>query len=251
MKNPKSILITGGSSGIGKALCLSCAAPEITISFSGRDRTRVDEVAALVREKGADVNAEVIDVTDADRMKEWIQDIDDRTPLDLVIANAGIGVSEEMNIEDSIRLLFNVNVLGVINTVLPVIERMRERRRGQIGIISSLAGYIGMPDSPAYSASKAAVKAYGKGLRTRLKKDGIEVSVICPGWILTRITEPYKDEIPFFVSMDYSVKAIRKGLERNRGLISFPPGLAFITWWLSTMPDRWQDFILEKVYKDR
>ncbi len=97
MKNPTSILITGGSSGIGKPLCLHYAKPGVTISFTGRNEARVNEVADLVREMGADINARVLDVRDTTAMKNWFIDIDNRTPIDLVIANAGSMTRQESN----------------------------------------------------------------------------------------------------------------------------------------------------------
>lgn len=241
MKSPKSILITGGSSGIGRGLLLSYAEPGVTLSFTGRDEERVEEVAQLLRDKGAKVFSRVLDVRDAESMKKWIEEIDEQAPLDLVIANAGIGTPRGLDLDCQAKNVFDVNVYGVFNTLHPAIEIMKNRpaqpERGQLAIVSSLGGYIGLAKSLSYSSSKAAVKSYGRALRSRLASDGIEVSVICPGWVPSRITDGHKDEIPFFVSVDYSVRKIRRGLECNAGLISFPPGLTFLVWWLSTLPD--------------
>jgi short-subunit dehydrogenase len=159
MKNPRSILITGGSSGIGEALALQYAAPGVFLALSGRDDERLQAVAGHCRERGADVASETIDVTDRDAMRAWIERIDDNHPLDLVIANAGTGGSGPD--ENSTRDIFAVNMAGVLNTTFPAVERMRQRETGQIALVSSLAGFIGMPNSPAYSSSKVMVKAYG------------------------------------------------------------------------------------------
>ena len=246
MRNPASILITGGSSGIGQGLVLSYAREGITIAFNGRDKARVDEVAKLAEEKGARILSKVIDVRDADAMKNWIDEIDSIAPLDLVIANAGVSPNLEMTLDERAKLIYDINVYGVFNTIHPAIDLMMQRGRGQIAITSSLAGYVGFPKSPAYSSSKAALKAYGRGLRSRLARDGIEVSVICPGWVPSRITDQHRDEIPFFVSVEYAVQKIKHGLETNSGLISFPPSLTFLVWWLMTWPDRLQDFVFSK-----
>jgi NAD(P)-dependent dehydrogenase (short-subunit alcohol dehydrogenase family) len=243
MKNPKSILITGGSSGIGQGLLLSYAREGVTLAFNGRDESRVNEVHKLLVEKGAKVFSTVLDVRDYDGMKKWIEEIDEQAPLDLVIANAGVSPKGDMSLDEKAKLIYDINVYGVFNTIHPAIDLMKRRGKGQIAIVSSLAGYVGLPKSPEYSSSKAAVKAYGRGLRSRLARDGIEVSVICPGWVPSRITDQHKEEIPFFVSVDYAVRRIRRGLERNAGLISFPPMLAFAVWWLMTWPDWMQDFV--------
>ena len=248
MKNPKSILITGGSSGIGKALCVEYASTGRTISFCGRNPERVAEVADEIRAKGAEVNAKVLDVTDYEGMKSWIEELDRKTPLDLVIANAGIGSREDVSIHGCTMEVFDTNVNGVFNTVHPALELMRKRGRGQIAIVSSIAGYMALPWTPSYSASKAAIRYYGKALRNKYASEGIEVNVICPGWVLTPMTEPHKGTVPFFTSMEYTVRYIRKNLERNRGLIAFPPGFAWAIWWMSTFPDALQDYILRRVH---
>ncbi|MCX6645491.1 MAG: SDR family NAD(P)-dependent oxidoreductase [bacterium] len=247
MKDPKSILITGGSSGIGQGLLLSYAREGVTLAFNGRDEKRVAEVAKLLEGKGARVFPKVIDVRDADGMKKWIEDIDAQAPLDLVIANAGVSPRAEMSLDERAKLIFDINVYGVFNTIHPAIDLMKKRGRGQIAIVSSLAGYMGLPKSPSYSSSKAAVKAYGRGLRSTLARDGIQVAVICPGWVPSRITDQHKDEIPFFVSVDYAVRRIRRGLERNAGLIPFPPSLTFLVWLFSTWPDWMHDFVFGRM----
>jgi len=249
MKNPRSVVITGGSSGIGKALCCEYAKSGVTISFTGRNSERLAETSDEVMAKGATAVAENIDVTDSEAMKKWIEDVDRRSPIDLVIANAGIGTPPDMSLDESTKEVFDTNVYGVFNTVHPTLELMKDRGRGQVAIVSSIAGFVGMPSSPSYSTSKATVRHYGKALRNRYADKGIEINVICPGWVLTPMTEPHKETIPFFASMENTTRLIRVGLEKNKGLIAFPHGLAFWIWCLSTLPDSLQDFILRRVGK--
>ena len=111
---------------------------------------------------------------------------------------------------------------------------MPARRRGQIAIVSSLAGYRGFPGAPAYSASKAAVKAWGEGLRGQLHRDGIEVSVICPGYVTTRMTAGNKFPMPMLMTAERAAGIIRRGLERNRGLIAFPLLMHWIAWMIGS-----------------
>ncbi len=243
MKNPKSILITGGSGGIGKGLCVAYAAEGVTVSFTGRDERRIGEVAALIRDKGANVNAAALDVTDGDAMKLWIEKIDDMAPLDLVIANAGIGEPHE-RIEERTARVFDVNVYGVFNTIHPALERMRKRRRGQIAIVSSIAAYMGLPWSVAYSASKAAVKIYGEGLRLRYRDEGIEITVICPGVVHTPMTESHYRDMPGWLTVDRAVRIIAKRLERNPRLIAFPWYTLSIARWASGLPAGLQDSLI-------
>ena len=243
MKNPRSILITGASSGIGKALAETYATEGVYLFLSGRNTERLEETSAICRKKGAGVSAELIDVTDKEAMAVWIKDSDKARSLDLVIANAGIsgGTGGAGESTEQTRTIFDVNVNGVINTVLPAIDQMKARGKGQIAIMSSLAAYRGLPSAPAYSASKAAVKSWGEALRGLLAKDGIKVNVICPGFVKSRITDANDFHMPFFMETDKAAKIIKKGLRWNIGRITFPLPMALIGWLIGAIPS----FIIE------
>lgn len=224
---PRSILITGGSSGIGAALALHYAAPGVTLFLSGRDSQRLDDVAGLCRARGASVHGRVIDVRAADDMRHWIDDCDHIAPLDLVIANAGIsggtgGTVGQGEGENQVRGIFDINLNGVINTVHPALAAMRPRGRGQVALMASLASFTGWPGAPAYSASKAAVRLYGEALHGPLKRDGIIVSVICPGFVKSRMTDANDYPMPFFMQTDPAAAVIARGLAAGRARIAFP-----------------------------
>src|SRR4029079_8074748 len=121
----------------------------------------------------------------------WLTRFDDAHPVDLLIANAGVSIDKDNSSLDDfsiVRQTMAVNVDGVFNTVEPLIGRMMGRRRGQIALVSSLASFIGLPYSASYTASKAAVRVWGESIRYVLKKHGVGVSVICPGFVTTRLT---------------------------------------------------------------
>ncbi|MFH1676687.1 MAG: SDR family NAD(P)-dependent oxidoreductase, partial [bacterium] len=210
MKELRSILITGGTSGIGEGLLHAWARPGIVLAFNGRDEKRIAEVKSSLEKKGATVYSSNVDVRDAKGMEEWIKSIDDQSPLDLVIANAGTATPQEPGLswDERAKATFDVNIYGVFNTIHPALERMIPRKHGQIALLSSIAGFIGLGHSPAYSASKNAVKAYGRALRTRLAPDGIGVSVICPGVVPTRMTAQFYEKFPGTVPLDRAVKII-------------------------------------------
>jgi NAD(P)-dependent dehydrogenase (short-subunit alcohol dehydrogenase family) len=243
MKNPKSILITGGSSGIGEALLIHYAAPGITLAFNGRNQARLDSVAEKVRAKGANVFGSRVDVTDAGGMESWIKDVDRQSPLDLVIANAGIGTvtTPTHSRNERVKAVYDVNVFGVFNTIHPALDLMLERKRGQIAIVSSIAGFMGLPGSPAYSSSKAAVKAYGRSLRSRYRNRGIKISVICPGMIHTPMTEGWCRKFPGWIEVEPATRYIIDGLEHDRGLIAFPWHTVAMVRFLASLPEPVQD----------
>jgi short-subunit dehydrogenase len=248
MRIPKTILITGASSGLGQALAAAYAHPEITLALQGRDGARLEQVAEDCRRRGANVIAQTGDVTQAALLAEWIRDVDTRHPVDLVIANAGISGGTARGIEgiDQTRRIFAVNVDGVINTVMPLIVPMARRGSGQIGIMSSLAAFRGMPGAPAYCASKAAVRIWGEGLRAELAPKGVGVSVICPGFVTSRMTAVNDFHMPMLMTADRAAAIIIRGLARDRGRIAFPWPMYALARIIAALPGATIDPLLRK-----
>lgn len=247
--SPRSILITGASSGIGAALAVDYAAPGILLALTGRNAERLDGVARQCRERGAEVRTTTIDVTDGSALMAWIGGIDDERPLDLVVANAGIssGTARSTSEMEKVREIFAVNVAGLINTIEPAILRMRRRKRGQLALVSSVAGFRGLPGTAAYAASKAAVRSYGEGLRGSLWADGIGVSVICPGYVVSGMTAVNTFPMPFIMPADRAARIIRRGLARDKARIAFPWPMYFAVWLLAILPPSWTDPLMRRL----
>ena len=247
-----TILITGASSGLGAALARTYAGPEVRLYLAGRDTPRLEAVAAACRGLGALVETRTIDVADRPSMSQWLNEAWERQPLDLVIANAGISAGTGARLGETAeqaRAIFAVNLDGVLNTVLPVIEPMRRRRAGQIVIMASLAGFRGLPSAPAYSASKAAVRVWGEGLRGWLANDGVGVTVVCPGFVETPMTARNRFPMPFLMSSDAAAALIHRAIARNRGRVAFPWPMAAMSWLLASLPPGWTDPLLRRLPK--
>lgn len=238
MRDPKHILITGASSGLGAELARTYAAPGATLALTGRDAARLESVAQQCRAKGATVETAVLDVTEAAALEGWMLARDNALPIDLAIANAGIsaGTGGDTEPVEQVRRIFAVNVDGVMNTVLPLIPRMQARKRGQIALMASLAGFRGFPGAPAYCGSKAAVKVYGEGLRGVLAGSGVELSVICPGYVRTPMTDRNGFPMPFLMDADKAARLIRDRLARNKARIAFPWPMLAAVWLLQALP---------------
>ena len=238
--SPKHILITGASSGLGAALARHYAPSGAMLSLQGRHKKRLDEVADSCRAMGASVNIGKLDVTDSKGLEGWIAEIDSLLPVDLVIANAGISAGTGGGLEgvEHVRTLFATNIDGVINTVHALSDKMAARGSGQIALVSSLAGVRALPSCPAYSASKACVRYYAEGLRGAMKKTGVKVNVICPGYIKTPMTDINPYPMPFLMSAEKAAGIIARGLAKNKPRIAFPLRLYLPLWWLSCLSPR-------------
>ncbi len=235
---PKSILITGASSGIGAALAYHYAKEGVHLFLGGRNEERLKAVAKKCEKKGAKVSTAIGDVLDNISLRNWIEQADKHAPLDLVIANAGISAGTGGNGEsqEQAQMIFAINVYGVNNTVYPAMEIMKKRGHGQIAIISSLSGFYGFPGAPAYCASKAAVRVMGEALRADLRPHGVKINVICPGYVKTPMTDANDFPMPLMVETDKAAAIIARGLEKNKARISFPFAMRFLIWLIFNLP---------------
>lgn len=225
-KAPKSIVITGASSGIGRAIALELAASGVSLGLLGRQDLKLNEVAALCQAKGAVVQFGCVDVTDATGLALWLKTYDEAHPIDWMLANAGvtasIGKDGSLEALTEANGLLAANVNGVLNTVYAVLPMMRERGHGQIGLMSSLAAWRGMALTPAYSASKAGVKAYGEALRDLLAPEGIGVSIICPGFVDTPMSDRFPRHRPGMISAEQAAAKVVVGMRSNKAYVAFP-----------------------------
>jgi short-subunit dehydrogenase len=244
MKKNKTILITGASSGIGKALAILYAAPDVTLLLTGRNAERLRTTETLCRQKGAAVITDSTCVTASAAFAKKILAWDDRHPIDLVIANAGISGGD-----NNLGEIMDINLNGTFNTVNPLIPRMTARGRGHIVLMSSMAGFRGLPSAPAYSVSKVAVRAYGDALRPLLKKDGIHVSTIFPGFVKTPLTDVNAFPMPFLMEVDRAAEIIKRGLDAKKSSIAFPWQMHVLCWLLGVMPRAMGDWILSHAPK--
>ncbi|MGK8198686.1 SDR family NAD(P)-dependent oxidoreductase [Burkholderia cepacia] len=249
---PRNIVITGASAGLGHALARAYARPDVVLGIVGRDSARLERCAAQCKSAGArQVIVGAIDVRNAAHMRSWLSEFDNAYPIDLLIANAGIAstIANASDWEDLERTaaVVDTNFYGAMHAVLPVIEQMRARRKGHIAMVSSIAALRGMAISPAYCASKAAVKAYGDSVRPLLKRDGVTLSVILPGFVKTEMSDAFPGDKPSMWSAEKAADHIRRRLLAGQAEIAFPGHLALGTRILALMPATLADAILERL----
>jgi short-subunit dehydrogenase len=217
-------VITGASSGIGRSLAKTLARGGARVGLLARRGAALEELADEIRQVGGVAAVAVADVTDRARLRQAVEDLAEILgPVDLMIANAGVGVPttlEPVNIE-VVEETIRVNVLGVVYAIDAVLPSMLMRKTGQIAAISSLAGYKGMPGESAYCASKAAVNSYMEALRVQVRGRGITVSTICPGFIRTPMTSTMTF-MPFALTADQAAERIVRAIRRKVKVYNFP-----------------------------
>lgn len=245
----KNVLVSGASSGIGEALAIYYAASgSKNLFICGRNSERLENVKQQCECFGAKVDAEILDITNREAVREWIAKSNKKAALNLIIANAGVATTQET--EENIYNTFNTNIFGVLHTILPAIDIFSKRRSNApktIAILSSIAGYHGLAGCPSYSASKACVKAYGEALRVYLAPKDIQVSIICPGFVKSGITDKNTCPMPFLMPAEKAAGIIGKNLEKNVGLIAFPLPMRLSAWFLSILPNCISSFIASKL----
>ena len=231
MRPVTSALITGASSGIGLALAVALAGPGVRLHLSGRDAGRLDRVAATCRSRGASVEPRVVDVRDREAMHDWVLSAG---PLDLVIANAAIaagiagGAAER---PDQTRALFETNLHGALNAILPAMEAMRAQPpcpdgvRGRIAVIASVAAFLPLPGAASYCASKAALDTWMVASAPAARREGIRLTSVCPGFVRTPMTEGQGGRMPGLLEPEEAARRILRGIAGERVRIVFP-------WWM-------------------
>ncbi|MGH8454647.1 MAG: SDR family NAD(P)-dependent oxidoreductase, partial [Nevskiales bacterium] len=226
---PGRVWITGGGTGIGRALALHMAREGWQVVVSGRREEPLRETQQLA--KGANGRIEVFpaDVTDLTGLRKTVLMIESQLgPLDMAVLNAGTYAPEREKAFDVelFREVIDVNFMGVVHGIDAVLPHFRERKSGQIVIVSSVAGYRGLPLSAAYGASKAALINMAESLHLDLAADGITVTLVNPGFVKTPLTDQNKFPMPFLMEAEDAAQEMYTGILSGRFEVTFPKALA-------------------------
>ncbi len=236
----KVVIITGASSGIGWAVAKQLAAQKAKLGLVARRRANLEQLAAEVTRLGGTAAIAPADITNRAETVAGIHSLRDQLgPVDLLFANAGLGkpTNLDMSNMDEVIEMFKVNTLGVVYSIEAVLPEMVRRRQGHLAAVSSLAAYKGLPGESAYCASKAAVSVYMEGLRLQLRNYGIAVTIVCPGFITTPMTEQHDFQMPFVMDADEAARRIVRALARRKKVFNFPWQTAFLIRLTRWLPD--------------
>ncbi|RUL84324.1 SDR family NAD(P)-dependent oxidoreductase [Tautonia sociabilis] len=236
----EAAIVTGASSGIGAAMAAQLADRGVRVGLTARRTDLLDALAASIRARGGTAAVSAADAADPDATRRAIALLDRQIgPVDLLIANAGIGrstpaVGFSAGVVDE---LFRVNLIGASAAIEAVLPGMIERRRGRIVGIGSLASIRGLPGSAGYCASKAALATLLEGLRVDLRRLGISVSIVQPGFVQTPMTDRATHPRPWLMDADRAARIILDGIARGRRRIDFPGPMAALLRLVRALPD--------------
>jgi len=236
MENKKVIWITGASSGIGRALAIKFANEGWIVAASARRENLLQEL----RQENENIHSFPLDVTNIDQCKTVFGNIIEKFK-NIEISLFGTGIhdpkSEKKFNLDKIRKIMEVNYFGTLNSINSVYDYYNNKKSGQISIISSVAGYRGLPGAGAYCASKSALTSFAESLQFEMKRKNVRVSLVSPGFIKTPMTDQNDFPMPFIKSPQFAAVQIYQGLIKKKGFeIHFPKTFTFFLKFLRILP---------------
>ena len=245
----KNIWITGASSGIGKALAIKFANEGWQVAASARRESLLKELS----NQYTNIQSFPLDVTDSDKCKSVFKDIVEKFEnIEICVFGTGIHdpkSEKKFNLE-KIKKIMEVNFFGTMNSINSVYDYFGQRKVGQISIISSVAGYRGLPAAGAYCASKSALTSFTESLHFEMKRKNVRVSLISPGFIKTPMTDQNDFPMPMIKSPEFAADQIYNGLIKKSGFeIHFPKVFTFFMKFLRILPSSIYFRFLEKGMK--
>jgi len=234
-----NVLIIGGTFGIGYELSKKYLGKVQNLIILGRSEERFNQINEELKSPETKVYTKKLDVTSISETSRVLsQVINDTKKIDLVIYSSGFyKPNNTFDVDlDLYRKTIEVNFLGLINIMSIILPLFKKQQSGHVAMISSLAGFFGLPNSSGYGPSKAAMMNYSESIYNDCKKNNIDVSIINPGFVKTRLTDQNKFEMPFLMSAEKAADIIYKGLKKKKYDITFPFMMSLIFKTLKILP---------------
>ena len=231
--------VTGASSGIGRGVCLELARRGYTVAATARRASELEKLALEAQGLAGRVIPVPGDVIDRAGMEALVACVEaEHGPIALAFLNAGTYVPDAAGDlgGEGFQKTFELNVGGAANCLAPLVSRMGARRKGQIAVNASVAGYGGLPRSIAYGASKSAIIVMCESLKFDLDRSGVTLQIVCPGFVKTPLTDKNTFPMPFLLELDDASRRICDGFARGGFEIAFPRRLAWPLKALNMLP---------------
>lgn len=249
--SPRHVLVVGASGQLGSALCEDLAGRGCNLALCGNDAIALVAQAERLRQAHQiHVSSDFADVRDLAGLRTVFQRHDRAQPLDWVIVNAGLGSTcspgDVMETEADAAALIDVNFVGALNAVRAAVEILRPRRRGRVVVVASMSALAGSPENPVYAASKAAIRIACLSMRPALNKDGIGLTVACPGFLTGRATGGGATWRPFAVAPEAAARLVIEAALKARAQTLFPWRMASLVRVMMALPIRWREAIYQR-----
>ena len=233
------IWITGASSGLGRELARQYAAAGHRVCVSARGTAALDQLAADCREMAGEIHPFTLDITEMDQVTECFRHLVESVGMpDLCVLNAGTHTENPATDFDRnvYQRLMNINYMGVVNCLQEIVPAYLQQNRGQIAVVSSVAGYRGLPNASAYGASKAALINMCESLQPELAAANIHLQLVNPGFVRTPLTDMNEFPMPFLMEVDDAATAMIKGIAGKSFEITFPRRFTWLLKILQKLP---------------
>jgi|TARA_B100001079_G_scaffold5817_1_gene4920 NAD(P)-dependent dehydrogenase (short-subunit alcohol dehydrogenase family) len=245
----KNIWITGASSGIGKALAIRFAQKGWQVAASARRENLLNKISELNK----NISPFPLDVTDKEKCKEVFEEIKNKYQnLDICFFSTGTwDPKKEKNIDiEQMESVMKINFFGTLNCIKTVENYFKDKKSGHISIVSSVAGYRGLPNSTGYGASKAALINLAESLYFDFGRHNVRISLVSPGFIKTPMTDKNEFKMPFLKTPEFAADKIYNGLVNGSNFeIDFPKELTLILKLLKILPNRLYLYLIKKLTK--
>lgn len=241
----KKIWVIGASSGIGKALAIKLLKENAFVYLSARKLELLNEIHSTFPNNSV---VKKLDVTNREEINQIVNEIPE---IDLIIYLAAdytpMGI-DNLDLHE-IDKMININLIGALNVTTAIIPKLKKQGRGHLSIVASIAGYIGLPNSAIYGATKAALINFSESIFWECKKYNIDISVVNPGFVKTNLTDKNTFEMPFIMTPDQAASAIMKGYQKGDFVIVFPKIFSYFFRFIRILPYSIHLFLTKRLIK--
>ena len=245
------VFLTGASTGIGEAFARHYAARGAQLGLVARSADKLEALAASLVSSAPSAAVYAVDVRDRAALDAAGKDFIARFGVpDIVIANAGVSkgtLTEHAEDIDVFQQIFDINMIGMVNTFHPFVVPMRDTKRGTLVGIASIAGFRGIPGGGAYSASKAAAITYCESLRVEMRESGVSVVTICPGYIRTPMTAVNRFKMPFLIGVEDAVERFSRAIDAKKSFAVIPWQMGVLARILHLLPNWLYDRVFTRM----
>jgi NAD(P)-dependent dehydrogenase (short-subunit alcohol dehydrogenase family) len=247
----RHVWVVGGGSGIGRGLALALARRGAVVTASARWLDALERLAAEAREEGASITPLAVDVGDASGLREaWARLCAERGTPDAVVYSAGAWEPASLaRLDEALDTQVAANFTGLVRVAALAVPPMRERGEGLLVGLSSASALLALPRAEVYGATKAAATYFLRSLRLDLRRSGVRVMTVHPGFVRTPLTERNDFAMPVLLEPEQAVAAVLDGIDRGRAQVDFPRRLLWPIKFAGALPRPLGEWLIARIFR--